>query len=171
MRSGRWQQGTGYEAVDIEVDCPVAIPAGVLAATLAGASPDAASTNCGVVSVARLDSSLGIDAVHVTATHPNSKPDALICSYYGNTGRAANGATVNYVPAATKSFAALEVSLAASHKINPYPASSRARTATSSARSATLRTGRPEPVQIFAMVSLVRLEALARSLPLLSSHI
>lgn len=150
----------------------VAIPAGVLAATLAGASPDAASTNCGVVSVARLDSSLGIDAVHVTATHPNSKPDALICSYYGNTGRAANGATVNYVPAATKSFAALEVSLAASHKIQPVSGiKSGAYSYVVGAERYLYVLDGPNQVQIFAMVSLVRLEALARSLPLLSSHI
>jgi hypothetical protein len=116
-----------------------------------------------------LNTALGIDAAHVTSVHPAKDPKALICSYYGNSGRAANQATINYIPTTATSFAALKASNAASHQV---------RTITgirTSAYSYVIGTERylyvldgRDQVQMFAIAPLAKLEALGRALPSLS---
>ncbi len=66
-------------------------------AALTGVSAAATTPTCATVSIATMNSALGIDAAHVTSLHPPKNPSALICSYYGNSGRAANEATINYL--------------------------------------------------------------------------
>jgi hypothetical protein len=130
--------------------------AGVIVATsMAAASP----TSCSVVYVSKLDASLGIDAAHVTSTHPKGNANALICSYYGDSGRAANEATLNYLPTTAKSFAALETTASASHKVRRIVGIK------SAAYSYVVGTERylyvldgSSQVQIFAALPLARLE-------------
>ena len=131
---------------------------------LAGSSP----TTCGVVSVALVNAKLGIDAAHVTAHHPASPAGALICSYYGNSGRATNEATINYVPASPTAFAAVEASLAkthSEHKITGIQSGAYTYVAEPD-RFLYVLDGTTQ-AQIFATasVSLARLEALGRALP------
>lgn len=134
-------------------------------ASRAGATP----STCGVVSVALVDAKLGIDAAHVTAHHPSAR--ALICSYYGNSGRAANEATINYLPASPTTFLAVEASLAKTHSISKIAGiKSGAYTYVVAPDRYLYVLDATTQVQIFATesVSLGRLEALARALPALS---
>jgi hypothetical protein len=119
------------------------------------------------VSVAHLDAELGIDAAHVTALHPGKPAGALICSYYGNSGRAANEATLNYVPASPTTFAGVKLGLRTVHKIRTLAGidSGAYSYSVGSERYLYVLVG-PDQVQLFATVPLVRLEALARTLPL-----
>src|SRR5579862_2214873 len=84
----------------------LALAAGLLtplAAVALGTSQASASpSSCSVASVTLVDAKLGIQAAHVNATHPASPAGALICSYYGNSGRTANEATISFVPATAK---------------------------------------------------------------------
>jgi hypothetical protein len=96
----------------------VAIGAVVLSGTAVTAIPAAAMTaTCQTVSIATLDAALGMDAAHVTPLRPPKNPKALICSYYGNSGRAANEATINYLPTTAASFASLKASNASAHHV------------------------------------------------------
>jgi hypothetical protein len=142
----------------------------VLAASALGVLPStAATTTCATVSIAKINKALGIDAAHVSAVRPAKNPTALICSYYGNSGRAANEVTINYVPATAASFAALKASNARSHRVRTISGIG------TSAYSFAIGTegylyvlkGK-EQVQIFAIASLPKLEALGRALPPLS---
>jgi hypothetical protein len=152
---------TGFVAA-----CVVLGATGSLAfAAMAGATP----STCGVVSVGLVNAKLGIDAAHVTAHHPASPAGALICSYYGNSGRAANEATINYVPATPTSFAAVEASLAKTHSIRKLAGiQSGAYTYVVAPDRFLYTLDSTTQVQIFATVSLARLEALGRALPSLS---
>ncbi len=130
----------------------------------AGSSP----TTCGVVSVALVNAKLGIDAAHVTAHHPASPAGALICSYYGNSGRATNEATINYVPASPTAFAAVEASLAKTHSEHKIAGiKSGAYTYVAEPDRFLYVLDGTTQAQIFATasVSLARLEALGRALP------
>lgn len=129
----------------------------------------AATVTCGTVTIAKLNTALDIDAAHVTSVHPAKDAKTLICSYYGNSGRAANEATINYIPTTATSFAALKASNARSHKVRTVTGIS------ASAYSYVIGTERylygldgRDQVQMFAIAPLARLEALARALPALS---
>jgi hypothetical protein len=148
----------------------LAIGATVLALAAISTLPATAATaTCGTVTIAKLNAALGIDAAHVTSVHPPKAPKALICSYYGNSGRAANEATINYIPTTATSFAALKASNARAHQV---------RTITgirTSAYSYAIGTERylyvldgKDQVQMFAIAPLAKLEALGRALPSLS---
>ncbi|MGA8297751.1 MAG: hypothetical protein WB770_11975 [Acidimicrobiales bacterium] len=131
----------------------------------AGATP----STCGVVSVALVDAKLGIAAAHVNARRPSSV--ALICSYYGNSGRASNEATINYLPASKRTFLAIEASLAKTHSIRRISGiKSGAYTYVAGTERFLYVLDNTTQVQMFAIdsVSLGRLEALARALPLFS---
>lgn len=130
---------------------------------------DATPSNCGVVPVALVDAKLRIDAAHVTAHHPTSPRGALICSYFGNSGRAANEATVNYVATSPTTFVAVEALLAKTHSVHKIAGiGSGAYTYFVAPDRFLYVLDGTTQVQIFATVSLVRLEALARALPPLS---
>jgi hypothetical protein len=135
-----------------------------VAAPPAGATP----TTCATVSITQLDTALGIDASHVTASHPASPVGALICSYYGDTGRAANEATVNYLPATAKAFRAVKASLSTSHAIRTITGikSGAYSYSVGSERYLYVLDGSSQ-VQIFATIALAKLETLARALPVL----
>jgi hypothetical protein len=139
----------------------------VLCTLAVTATPAAATTPaCSTVGIATLNSALGIDAAHVSSQHPRN---ALICSYYGNSGKAANEATINYIPTTARSFAALKASNASSHAVRTITSIK------SGAYSYDIGTERylyvldgTEQVQMFAIVPLAKLETLAREMPSLS---
>jgi hypothetical protein len=134
------------------------------------AIPAAATTaTCATVRIATLNAALGIDVAHVTSLRPPKNPRALICSYYGNSGKAANEATINYLPTTATSFDALKASNASSHHVRTINGIK------SGAYSYDVGTERylyvlsgTEQVQMFAVVPLEKLESLARELPSLS---
>lgn len=142
----------------------------VLGGTAVTAIPAAATAaTCGTVSIATVNAALGIDAAHVTSLRPPKNPKALICSYFGNSGRAANEATINYLPATAASFTALKASNASSHHVRTITGLK------SGAYSYDVGTERylyflngTEQVQMFAIVALAKLEGLAREMPVLS---
>lgn len=148
----------------------LAIGAVVLAGTAVTAIPAAATTaTCQTVGIATVNAALGIDAAHVTSLRPPKNPKALICSYYGNSGRTANEATINYVATTAASFAALKASNASSHHVRTITGIK------SDAYSYEVGTERylyvlngSEQVQMFAIVALAKLESLAREMPSLS---
>jgi hypothetical protein len=136
-----------------------------LASSQAGAIP----SGCGVVSVGIVDAKLGIDAAHVTPHRPSAS--ALICSYYGNSGRAANEATINYLPASKRTFLAIEASLAKTHAITKIAGiKSGAYTYVAAPNRFLYVLDDTTQVQIFVIdsVPLGRLKALARAIPLFS---
>jgi hypothetical protein len=105
----------------------------------------------------------------VTSLRPPKNPKALICSDYGNSSRAANEATINYLPATAASFAALQASNASSHHVQTITGLK------SGAYSYEVGTERylyvlngTEQVQMFAISALAKLETLARKMPRLS---
>lgn len=146
------------------------IGAVVLGGAAVNVIPAAATmATCQTVSIATLNVALGIDAAHVTSLRPPKNPKALICSYYGNSGRAANEATINYITTTAASFAALKVSNASSHHVQTITGLK------SDAYSYEVGTERylyvldgKEQVQIFAIAALAKLENLARRMPSLS---
>ena len=127
-----------------------------------------AASSCGRVSVKLLDSALGINAAQVNASHP-STPGALVCSYFGNTGKAANEATVNYLPASAKVFAGIEAALAKTNRIRTISAikSGAYSYLQGSERYLYVLDG-VDQVQIYATVPLAKLEKLAREMPIIS---
>jgi hypothetical protein len=141
----------------------------VLFAVLAAEPAGAAAPTCNTVSVRLLDSTLGIDAAHVNAIHPASPAGALICSYYGNSGRAANEATINYLRASARTFSAVEASLAKTHAIRSIVGikSGAYSYVTGSERFLYVLDG-TDQVQMYAIVGLGKLEKLARLIPLLT---
>jgi hypothetical protein len=148
--------------------------AALLASAVTAVPADATTTGaitatCGTVSIATMNAALAIDAAHVTSVRPPKNPKALICSYYGNSGRAANEATINYLPATARSFAALKASNASSHHVRTITGIK------TSAYSYEIGTENylyvlngTDQVQIFATVPLSKLEILARKMPSLS---
>lgn len=127
-----------------------------------------AASSCGGVSVKVLDSALRIEAAQVSASHP-STAGALICSYFGNSGRSANEATINYLPATAKVFAAIEASLSKTNTIRTIPGmkSGAYSYLKGSERYLYVLDG-VDQVQIYATVPLAKLEKLAGERPLLS---
>ncbi len=148
----------------------LSLPGLFLAAAFVTASRVSATpSNCGVVPVALVDAKLEIDAAHVTPHRPASPHGALICSYFGNSGRAANEATINYLPASPTTFVAVEASLAKTHSIRKIAGiGSGAYTYFVAPDRFLYVLDGTTQVQIFATVSLGRLEALGRALPRLS---
>jgi hypothetical protein len=144
-------------ALALGVSSLLACPAGATTAT------------CATVSVAKLNAALGIDAAHVTSVHPPKAPTALICSYYGNSGRAANEATINYLATTAASFAALKTSNARAHHVSTVGGigTSAYSYAIGSERYLYVLDGKDQ-VQMFAIATLAKLEALGRALPKLS---
>jgi hypothetical protein len=118
------------------------------------------------VSVALVDAKLRIAAAHVTAHRPSAA--ALICSYYGNSGRAANEATINYLRASSGTFLGIEASLAKTHSIRKIAGiKSGAYTYVAAPDRFFYVLDNTTQVQIFAIdsVPLARLQSLARALP------
>lgn len=148
----------------------VAIAAVALAVSAATALPaGAAGATCATVTLAKLNAALGIDAAHVTSVRPAKNPRALICSYYGNSGRATNEATINYVPATPTSFAALKASNARLHKVRTISGiKSNAYSYVVGAEQYLYVLDGGDQVQMFAIAPLSKLEALGRALPSLS---
>lgn len=148
----------------------IAIPALLISgAFLTEAQAGAIPSTCGVVSIALVDAKLGIDAAHVTPHHPSVA--ALICSYYGNSGRAANEASINYLPASSKTFLAIEASLAKTHSITKISGiKSGAYTYVAAPDRFLYVLDGTTQVQIFAIdsIPLGRMKALARALPAFS---
>jgi hypothetical protein len=148
----------------------IAVGAIVLAGTgVSALQAGAATATCGTVSIATINAALGIDAAHVTSVHPAKNPKALICSYYGNSGRAANEVTINYIPTAAASFAAVKASNASSHQLRTITGIK------SGAYSYVIGTERylyvldgTDQVQMFTIAPLAKLEELARKMPTLS---
>jgi hypothetical protein len=134
-----------------------------VAAFAAGTAP-----TCNTVSLKLLDSTLAIDAAHVNTTHPPTA-GSLVCSYYGNSGRSANEATINYLPAGAVVFAKVEASLASSHTIRsiPWIKSGAYSYVQGNERFLYVLDG-TEQVQMYATVPLVKLELLAKAMPLVS---
>ncbi len=141
---------------------------GLTLASLLSIPVAGAASTCGSMSVSVLDANLGIDATHVSAAHPASPVGALICSYFGNSGRTANEATVNYLPATAKAFATFEASLANSHRIRTINGIKSAAYSyeVGSERYLYVLDGTKQ-VQMFAATPLSKLEALARAMPVL----
>lgn len=83
--------------------------------------PSVASTtpvaNCATVTISALDRALGIDAAKVSTVRPAKPHGAVICSYFGLSGRAANEATIGYIPVTRLEFAEIRAALAKSHVI------------------------------------------------------
>jgi hypothetical protein len=146
------------------------IGAVVLGGTAATAIPAGATTaTCQTVSIASLNAAIGIDAAHVTSLRPPKNPKALICSYYGDSGRAANEATINYVTATAASFAALKASNASSHHVQTITGlKSGAYSYEVGAERYLYVLDGKEQVQMFAIVGLTKLESVARRMPSLS---
>ena len=148
----------------------IAVGAIVLAGTgMSALQAGAATAACGTLGIATINAALGIDAAHVTSVHPETNPKALICSYYGNSGRAANEVTINYVPATAASFAAVKASNAPSHQLRTITGIK------SFAYSYVIGTERylyvldgTDQVQMFTIAPLAKLEVLARKMPLIS---
>lgn len=67
--------------------------------------------------VRAVDANLGIDAVAVRSVRPPKPKGALICSYYGATGHAANEATVIFLRANGAAFAAVRAGVAAARRV------------------------------------------------------
>jgi hypothetical protein len=136
---------------------------------LAGASGVAAASvpTCNTAPLALVNESLGIAAGHVVATHPAQPVGALICSYYGH--GTTNSATVNYIPASAKAFAAVEASLASSQPIRTIAGikSGAYSYSVGSVRYLYVLDGSTQ-VQIVASFALAKLEVLARELPSLT---
>jgi hypothetical protein len=146
----------------------LALPGFLLgSAFLSQARAGAVPSGCGVVSIAVVDAKLGIDAAHVAARRPSAS--ALACSYYGNSGRAANEATINYLPASARTFFAVEALLGKTHAISKVAGiKSGAYTYVASSDRFLYVLDGTTQVQIFVIdsVPLGRLKALGRALPL-----
>ena len=98
--------------------------------------------------------------------HPSAPVGALICSYFGASGRIANEATINYVPASAKAFAAVEASLGATHAVTPLAGiKTAAYTYRAAPNTLVYVEDGSEQVHLYADVSLAKLEKLARKLP------
>jgi hypothetical protein len=128
----------------------------------------AAKPSCTTVSVATLDRALTIDAAAVISTHPSGTAGSLICSYYGLSGHAKNEATIIYIPTTARTFHAVEKVLAQKHAV------SNIRGIKSAAYDYKLGDDyyvfafdRGYQVEMYAEVSLGRVERLARRLPIL----
>jgi hypothetical protein len=129
----------------------------------------ATGATCSSVSVQTVDSALGIDAAKVNSTRPPSPAGALICSYYGLSGNAANEATINFLPATSTQFLAVENSLAKQHRIVNVPGiKSGAYHYHLAPNNFMFVLDGSMQVQMFATVSVAKLERLARNLPLYS---
>jgi len=154
--SGSLVGATMALAIGFRVDGPTTSTAGV-------------APSCATPSIAGLDATLGIDAAHVTTVRPPRPVGSLVCSYYGNRGLAANEATITYLPVSRKLFGLIEASLASKHAVRPIPGvkSAAYSYAIGAQRYLYLLDGAVQ-VQLYATVPLVRLERLARALPLLS---
>ena len=148
----------------------IAVGAIVLAgAGVSALQAGAATATCGTLSIATINAALGVDAAHVTSVHPAKNVKALICSYYGNSGRAANELTINYLPATAATFAVVKASNASSHQLKTITGIK------SGAYSYVVGTERylyvldgTDQVQMFTIAPLAKLEELARKMPSLS---
>ena len=137
-----------------------------LAAVLFVPPAGAAVPSCASVSVATVNAALRIHAAHVNSTHPASPAGSLICSYYGNSGHAANQATIIFVRATAKGFAGVERANGAKYKLEPVSTFEYGYLATPN--QFVFRYDSPYQVELFGTQSFGRLRKLAGMLPPLS---
>jgi hypothetical protein len=147
----------------------LAIAGGGVAAALpfatAGAGVD---PSCTTVSVATLDQALTIDAAAVMSSRPSGTPGSLICSYYGLSGHAKNEATIIYIPTIARTFSAVEKVLAQKyHVANVHGIKSAAYAYKFGTDYYLFVLDGGYQVEMYAEVSLGRVERLARRLPTL----
>lgn len=121
----------------------------------------AAAPSCASVPIRVVDLFLRIDARFVTPHRVSAS--ALICSYYGATGRAANEATIIYLVSNQHEFIGNKEKAAARHVLRTVSATEYGYASGSDEYLFVLDGS--HQVQVFAMVPFGRLERLARHLP------
>jgi hypothetical protein len=136
---------------------------GVFLGSVLASAASPAAPSCSTISIPVLDKYLGIDAKFVNPHRVSAK--ALICSYYGATGRAINEATIIYLASNSVEFAGNKTKNAATHTLQTVSPTEYAYSYGGAHYVFVLDGG--FQVQLFAIVPLARIEHLARRLPVL----
>jgi len=154
--------------------CSRAAAAAVAAAVVlgAGAMPGAASVphatgaarpTCSTVSITLLDHELAIAAAHVNSVRRGSSGNSLICSYFGSSGGYRNEATIVYLTATPAEFTAIVDGLSKTHRVVRLGGiADGAYSYAVSPETFLYMLDGTSMIELYAAVSLARLEALAR---------